>query len=170
MDKWLIKAFQETTAGFCIQDEQQVVLYQNRTGKTFCGNLTGKTCPSTCSFFSREHPGQWEWSKEGIRFLPNFRIGNRRFDAVFLNTPPFRMSLIYPRWRKLKERLGYFKNRGLSRREMQVVTLCVGGFTNAQIAQRLEISKATLKTHMNKIYRKVPETKNLGWRQWLQAR
>jgi hypothetical protein len=169
MDKWLIKAFQETTAGFCIQDEKEVVLYQNLASKTFCGNLTGKTCPGSCFRSSKEHPGHREWAKEGIRFHPNFKIGSRRFDAVFLNAPPFRMILVYPRWQKLKERLDYFKHRGLSRREMQVVALCVEGLTNSQIAQKLGISKATLKTHMNKIYRKVPETKSQGWRQWLQA-
>jgi len=170
MDKWLIKSFQNTPAGFCIQDKNKKVLYQNRASKTFCGNLNGKICPGFCFKSSLDRPGHWEWNKEGIRFLPNFKVGVRQFDAVFLNTPPYRMTLIYPRWRKMKERLAFFRNRGLSRREMQVVSLCVEGFTNTQIAQKLGISKATLKTHLNKIYRKVPETKSQGWRQWLHTR
>ena len=42
----------------------------------------------------------------------------------------------------------------LTQREVEVLRLIAGGFSNAEIAQRLFISEATVKTHINNIFSK----------------
>ncbi|MFI6393200.1 response regulator [Nonomuraea sp. NPDC050540] len=44
---------------------------------------------------------------------------------------------------------------GLTRREVEVLTLIAGGRSNAEIAARLFISEATVKTHINNLFAKV---------------
>jgi DNA-binding NarL/FixJ family response regulator len=43
---------------------------------------------------------------------------------------------------------------GLTAREAEVLTLLAAGLTNAEIAQRLFVSNATVKTHINRIFAK----------------
>ena len=43
---------------------------------------------------------------------------------------------------------------GLTTREAEVLTLLASGLTNAEIAQRLYLSHATVKTHINRIFAK----------------
>jgi DNA-binding NarL/FixJ family response regulator len=45
--------------------------------------------------------------------------------------------------------------RGLSEREMQILALLAEGFANKEIATRLEISNATVRTHLMHIYEKL---------------
>ncbi len=43
---------------------------------------------------------------------------------------------------------------GLTTREAEVLTLLASGLSNAEIAQRLYVSNATVKTHVNRIFAK----------------
>ena len=43
---------------------------------------------------------------------------------------------------------------GLTSREAEVLTLLASGLSNAEIAQRLFLSNATVKTHINRIFAK----------------
>jgi DNA-binding NarL/FixJ family response regulator len=43
---------------------------------------------------------------------------------------------------------------GLTTREAEVLTLLAAGLSNAEIAQRLFVSNATVKTHINRIFAK----------------
>jgi DNA-binding NarL/FixJ family response regulator len=44
---------------------------------------------------------------------------------------------------------------GLTPREGEVLGLMAGGLTNAEIAERLVVSAATVKTHVNRVFAKV---------------
>lgn len=101
---------------------------------------------------------------EGIQFFPNSRLGRQFFDVLFFNAHPFRLVLLYPLQRKYDAWLKRFKEKDLSRRETEVAQLCLEGFTNSRIIRRLSISKATLKTHLNNIYKKMPEARVEAWR------
>ena len=43
---------------------------------------------------------------------------------------------------------------GLTPREAEVLTLIAGGLSNAQIAERLVVSQATVKSHVNRVFAK----------------
>lgn len=45
----------------------------------------------------------------------------------------------------------------LSKRETEIAKLIIEGYTNTQILGKLVISKSTLKTHLNTIYKKAPD-------------
>ncbi|HSE99043.1 MAG TPA: response regulator transcription factor [Blastocatellia bacterium] len=47
------------------------------------------------------------------------------------------------------------KGEALTRREREVVTLVAEGLTNKEIAERLSISQATVRTHLTSIFLKL---------------
>ncbi len=102
--------------------------------------------------------------REGVHFFPNIKMGNQLFDVVFMGENQYRVNLLHPLRKTYDNWLKRFKGRGLSGREMEIVRLCLQGFTNAKITQKLFISKATLKTHLNNIYKKIPEIRSENWR------
>ena len=64
---------------------------------------------------------------------------------------------------------------GLTRREVDVVRLVADGLTNQQIARRLVVSEATVKTHLNHVLSKLdvdgrPGLVAWAWRQGLAGR
>jgi DNA-binding NarL/FixJ family response regulator len=64
---------------------------------------------------------------------------------------------------------------GLTRREVDVVRLVAEGLSNQQIARRLVVSEATVKTHLNHVLSKLsvdgrPGLVAWAWRQGLAAR
>jgi DNA-binding CsgD family transcriptional regulator len=50
--------------------------------------------------------------------------------------------------------LAYYRDRDLTRRETEVVSLTIRGVSNPEICEQLSISRATLRTHLNNVYRK----------------
>ena len=55
---------------------------------------------------------------------------------------------------KYEMALAYYRDKGLTRRETEVVSLTIRGVSNPEICDQLSISKATLRTHLNNVYRK----------------
>ncbi len=65
--------------------------------------------------------------------------------------------------------------RGLTKREIDVVRLVAQGLSNQQIARRLVVSEATVKTHLNHVLSKLdvdgrPGLVAWAWRQGLAQR
>ena len=50
--------------------------------------------------------------------------------------------------------LAYYREKGLTKRETEVVSLTIRGISNPEICKTLSISKATLRTHLNNVYHK----------------
>jgi hypothetical protein len=92
------------------------------------------------------------------------RLGKDFFDVLFFASIPYRMVLLYPLRRKYKAWAKRLRSHGLSPRELEIAQYCVQGMTNSAIASKLCISQATLKTHLNNIYKKMPEIRNPLWR------
>ena len=67
------------------------------------------------------------------------------------------ITFLQPLKDKYEQALAYYQGKGLTRRETEVVSLTIRGVTNIDICQSLSISKATLRTHLNNIYRKLRE-------------
>jgi ATP/maltotriose-dependent transcriptional regulator MalT len=72
--------------------------------------------------------------------------------------------ILQPLRQKYDAWLRRFSNRDLSNREQEVVRLGLQGLINSQITQKLGISRATLKTHLNNVYKKIPEIRHENWR------
>jgi len=58
--------------------------------------------------------------------------------------------------------------RGLTRRELQILTLVAEGYTNAQLAGMLWVTEQTVKFHLSNIYRKLDVANRTEASRWAQ--
>ena len=158
MASWFEGAFGKTGTSLCLIRSNNVVAYQNSACKKLCGTHAGNLCPQTCVDSCEKAQGR-ALDESGIQLFKNMRLGREFFDVLFYSALPFRLVLFYPLKQKFEKWLGRFKDHDLSRREMEIAGLRLQGFNNSAISQRLGISKATLKTHLNNIYKKMPEAR-----------
>ena len=163
----MITAFEESLDGshavICMQKENGEIFYQNPACRKSCGDYVGAECPRTCVSESEKFLGR-PLPSEGFQFLSNRKVGKQHYDVLFFTEDSHRMTVLYPLRQKYEAWLKKFQERNLSRRELEIANLCVQGYTNAGIARELFISKATLKTHLNNLYKKMPEARSEGWR------
>jgi len=165
MFTWFKEALWKSRTGICLIKDGDRIFFQNSTCKKRCGNFSGKECPQTCLLNCEKKEGG-SVSGDGIKLFPNAKVGNQFFDVLFFNALPYRMVLLYPLQKKYESWLKRFNGRKLSRRELEIAGLCLQGLTNSKIMERLFISKATLKTHLNNIYKKMPEARSESWRKF----
>ncbi len=158
---WLEKALKDSSAGICLLDSDGRVRYQNTPSLRHCGSYKDAVCPKECLLSKDNSLSQ---RSEGLHFYPNHKIGNQYYDMAFLDSWHTRVIVQYPLRRRYEKQLHQFMTNGLSPREMDVVQLGLKGQTNEEIAVNLGISKATLKTHLNNIYKKIPEVRGKNWR------
>jgi hypothetical protein len=153
----------ESKAIICMQKTSGEVFYQNQASRKSCGTYQGVTCPKTCITECEKYMGR-PLPPDGFQFLSNRKVGHQHFDVLFFTEDSQRLVVLYPLRQKYENWLRRFQERNLSRREMEIANLCIQGFTNAGIAKELFISKATLKTHLNNLYKKMPEARSEDWR------
>jgi hypothetical protein len=163
MISWFREAFSQSRTSLCLLKSNNQVQYQNAVCKKLCGNFSGKECPQACVQSCEKNIGRTLGS-DGIQFFSNNKVGNQFFDVLFFNALPFRMVVLYPLQRKYEAWLKRFKEKDLSKRELEIAHLCLQGHTNSKIMAKLAISRATLKTHLNNIYKKMPEARSESWR------
>ena len=99
-----------------------------------------------------------------MHYFANTKVGKEYFDLFFFHDSGYRVVILQPLRQKYDAWLRRFSNRDLSNREQEVVRLGLQGLINSQITQKLGISRATLKTHLNNVYKKIPEIRHENWR------
>lgn len=138
--------------GICIKNMAKEVQFQNDLCIKACGVQLGNICTHTC--MSEYSP------VSGMTLFKNLIIDNKSFDAVVINDGQKLTTLLHMNSkseddrRREKEKLQSF---GLSKSEIAVFSLVLEGKKNSQIIKELFISMSTLKTHLNNIYKKLPE-------------
>ena len=160
---WFKEALRKSRTSLCLMKNGNRVFFQNAVCKKRCGTFTGKSCPLSCVLSCEKSLGR-PLENDGIQFFSNNKVGNQFFDVLVFNSLPYRMVLLYPLQQKYDAWLKRFKDKKLSRREMEIANYCIQGFTNSKIMEKIFISKATLKTHLNNIYKKMPEARSRSWR------
>lgn len=163
MEQTLSKLFGAGGMGLCIKDANRKVLFQNQPCLDACGNQQAEVCKKGCMelFICNDLcPAR----AEGAQLFSNQRVGDQFMDIVLLNNNEQIISMLYPVNAKHEREIEFFKDKGLSKREMQIVQMVVQGMTNSEIIKDLAISKATLKTHLNNIYKKLPAESRFGFR------
>ncbi len=160
---WFKEALKKNRTSICLLRSGTRVYFQNLVCKKLCGNFSGMDCPQTCVVSCEKNLGR-PLGEDGIQYFSNQKVGNQFFDVLFFNAVPYRMVMLYPLQQKYDAWLKRFRNKDLTKRELEIANLCIQGFTNSRIVKRLSISKATLKTHLNNIYKKMPEASSEFWR------
>jgi len=100
----------------------------------------------------------------GIHIFRHVKIDSKDVDLVIHRTANEIVSIISPNDQRRAKEIDYYESLGLTKRELQIVKLALNGESNAKISEMLEISKSTLKTHINNIYRKAGDTSALKTR------
>lgn len=148
--------FGASELGICVKDSGFTVLSQNEACIRLCGNRRLSVCREGCmkdyATGERSHP-----SDRGIRLEKSTTPGNLEpCEAAIINDGAQVITILYPVRLRAAQEVQALSQCGLSRRELEVFSLVAKGLSVLQISKSLFISKATLRTHLNNIYKKVP--------------
>ena len=151
----------ELELGTCIKNFDRKVLFQNDLCLKTCGDIRGEVCNKGCmANYS---------SVSGMTLIKNSVVDQNEVDAVVINDGKTLTTLLYPN-KKSEEDKGNERatllSFGLSKSEMTIFLKVIEGKQNIQIIKELFISKSTLKTHLNNIYKKLPN----GYQQYKNRR
>jgi hypothetical protein len=142
----------ELELGTCIKNVSREVLSQSDLCIKTCGEMVGTVCTKGC--MASYSP------ISGMTLVKNSIVDNNIVDAVVINDGKTLTTLLYLNARS-EEEVVVEKNKlisfGLSKSETAIFILVLKGRKNSQILKELFISKATLKTHLNNGYKKLPE-------------
>ncbi len=141
--------------GVCVKDAQGKVLSQNEKCVHICGSRINEVCKDGCmkNYSPKDESRDLA---EAPRTIHNVHGGELLCDAVVINTGSNIITLLFSRQQQIETELLMFKKFGLSKMEQSVVLMLLDGLTNKEIAKRLFISVATIKTHVNNLYKKIP--------------
>ena len=140
--------------GVCVKDSSKRVLMQNELVRRACGDQVGNKCAAGCmDLYAKEGPQQWkDW---GSHVYKNSIVHGGFYDVTLLCTSERIISFLQPLKEKYEAALAYYKGKGLTKRETEVISLTIRGISNVDICENLSISNATLRTHLNNIYSKL---------------
>lgn len=137
----------------CIADHDGKILSQNEACTSLCPIPEG----TICKFLSINSTQSSD--NEGMVFRKCHTVGDMPVDVVTINDGTTLTTLFYPLSDHIHKQISLLKEYGLSKRELEVAYLMLNGRSNDSIAKELFISKPTLKTHINSIYKKIPQNK-----------
>lgn len=137
----------------CVKDADKRVLSQNACCRKICGEQQGEKCTVGCmELYANDKTRQWKgW---GSRVYRNSSLHGEFFDVTLLCTAENIITFLQPLADKYRMAHAYYRDKGLTGRELDVVSLMVRGASNQAICESLSISRATLRTHLNNLYRK----------------
>ncbi len=155
-DRILMQSLEQGDMMVCIKDINKLVLRQNHSCKNLCGNKEGESCFDGCMAIYDSDKEQ-QWNSWGNRTYSNCTVNDGYFDVTLLCSDDHLVTILQPLEKKQALAIEYYQNIGLSKRELQVISLVVNGLSNNDICQQLFITNATLRTHLNRVYSKVNE-------------
>jgi len=121
-----------------------------------CGERVGTVCSIGCMRrYADDDIAQWK--KRGMRFYNNVRSNGSHFEIALICTEHHITTLLQPLTNRHTDAIDYYRTMGLSKRELEIISEVIRGYSNRDIFEKLSISKATLRTHLNSIYRKLED-------------
>lgn len=135
--------------GLCRLDAESKVVFQNSKSKDVCGEKEDEIC-KTCLQHVDLH-GQ----KTGIFTGKKLKIKETVCDIVYLKEAE-KASVVLHVSESYQKCLAYLETCDLTAREKEIARQVIEGKTNQEIVELLCISKSTLKTHLNALYKKGP--------------
>lgn len=132
----------------CAKAEDGTVLYQSIESQHVCGDRQGSACDE-CGSQTQSDVLSTDHVYHNQHVFSRLRVQNNGiYTTVLVPDIPQRINF---------ESLLADKN--LSPRELEIANYIKQNLTNSEMVDRLVISESTLKTHLNNLYRKVPELK-----------
>lgn len=134
----------ESSFGKCICDRTGQVIEQNNFIQKLCGNKIGEICLNGCRQFLRPE------DKYEVSLLKYRTLHGKCFHITGHKNKNEEMIILQP-----VASNNYFNLDSLSPKEREIAELMLNGLMNSEIVKKLQITKATLKTHINHIYQKI---------------
>jgi DNA-binding CsgD family transcriptional regulator len=160
MSCFLEASLQMGDIAICIKDSGKKVLQQNSACRAICGDKLAQVCEEGCmEIYARDT--QQQWKNWGSRVYRNSPLHGSLYDVTLLCSMDRIITFLQPLMEKYEMALAYFREKGLTRRETEIISLTIKGITNTEICNSLVITRSTLRTHLNNIYRKLRESGEL---------
>jgi len=148
---------EKENVGLCLWAKNGTIFFQNQACQATCGERTGTVCNIGCRAMMK--PSHLSPSNEEAtpptQLFTNRLVQDGLYDVVVMPGDGLSLTMLKPRRASVELIQKAMKSGGLTLREAQVSLLAIQGLTNSQICDRLTISRATLKTHLNRAYRKL---------------
>lgn len=146
----------EDDLGVCIKNLDGEVLQQNKACLDICGDCLGKVCTIACmELYAKDETRQWD--KWGSRVYANSFAHDGYYDITLLCSNVQMITLLQPLEKQYQKALAYYESLNLTKREIEILSYVIKGASNLEICKCISISKSTIKTHLNNIYKKVNE-------------
>lgn len=154
MSAILESSLEASNIAVCVKDRNKCVLSQNDYCRELCGDRVGELCETGCmELYASDNTQQWkDW---GSRVYKNSFMHGGFFDVTLLCSAESLITFLQPLKDRYEMALAYYRDKGLTKREIEVVSLTIKGISNPEICSTLSISKATLRTHLNNVYHKL---------------
>jgi DNA-directed RNA polymerase beta' subunit len=135
----------------------ETVEFQNQACIEVCGDQKGKRCDKGCMHRYSAGPVEGRIFDNAFKIFRNVEVDSFTVDAIMINDGEKLTTLLYDRTKVVKKQLDYLAQYKLSKAESKIMELYLKGYSNHEIANKLFISKGTLRSHLNSIYKKIPE-------------
>lgn len=142
------------TFGICIKSRDWTIEHQNAGCISICGNQIGKRCQDTCWRLTRP-TSLGDESDVGIKAFKNKGFRENACDVAMVFQEDRITSFLCPLNEEAEKEKKMLKDRGLTNREIEIFQLRKRGFKNVEIELELGITRATLKTHIGHILKKI---------------
>ncbi len=146
----------DPSIGVCVKSSDRKIEFQNESCKTMCGDHLGSICETGC-MSRRPRLVSDESLDLGVTLQKGLSTSTGLADAVVVNDGTVITTLLFDRTKQIKQQLDFLNKFDLTKSEAQIAALILEGKSNREVANRLYISKKTLRTHLNNIYKKLPE-------------
>ena len=111
---------------------------------------------------------------ESLTFMPqmfySIPIFKRLVDLIVLPMGKNIVTLLFDSEQIVTQLQKQFVRYGLSKSELKILRLYLLGKSNTEISENLFISKSTLRTHLNNIYKKIPTRLQIRMQRWHLSR
>lgn len=142
--------------GICIKSKDASVEYQNPRCEEICGKQLCKVCNQGCILKLNAETNEIVF-KSGFKQYRNLSINGNKVDCIVAQNGENIITFLLESQSAIEQQLVLIKKYRLSQSEINIMRLFLEGNKNSEIAEKLFISKSTLRTHLNNIYKKLPE-------------
>ncbi len=147
----------KTKLGICVKNQESTVTYQNDECIRLCGARMNDKCHESCmKNYQLDAPLVLN---QGMKLIKNCDTANGKADAVVIHDGETITTLLYGLEDKAKNiatTLEEIKKNDLTKSEITIVELILQGLSKKEMTKKLFVSEATIKTHLNNIYKKLP--------------
>ncbi len=151
MNTALEQAFDAGDLGVCVKDSKGKVLQQNKVCLGICGDCVGEICNVACmELYAKDKSRQW-----GSHVYKNSYAHDGFYDITLLCNDENMITFLQPLDEKYKKALAYYREMEFTKREVEILSYIIRGASNPEICEQLSVSRATIKTHLNNVYKKV---------------